>query len=159
MLNRSKSLAMSTSVLKALPGKLDIKRHSPSILYLGYMVRRKLLSVPNSFNKNLHEKVTVMLTKFPECRNSIKKLSFEPKMIKSDHGCNSLQKDTQRKGKPMFLIGLYDLNFFVAVPPMTICAKIFSNHNNILFLQEDSLKFPCKCLNIGKTGPAHWQSP
>ena len=27
------SIAMSTSVLKALPGKLDIKRHSPSILY------------------------------------------------------------------------------------------------------------------------------
>ena len=27
-------IAMSTSVLKALPGKLDIKRHSPSILYL-----------------------------------------------------------------------------------------------------------------------------
>ena len=27
-------LAMSTSVLKTLPGKLDIKRHSPSILYL-----------------------------------------------------------------------------------------------------------------------------
>ena len=25
---------MSTSVLKALPGKLDIKRHSPSSLYL-----------------------------------------------------------------------------------------------------------------------------
>ena len=25
---------MSTSVLKALPGKLDIKRHSPSILYV-----------------------------------------------------------------------------------------------------------------------------
>ena len=33
MLNRSANLAMSTSVLKALPGKLDIKRHSPSILY------------------------------------------------------------------------------------------------------------------------------
>ena len=30
----SASLAMSTSVLKALPGKLDIKRHSPSILYI-----------------------------------------------------------------------------------------------------------------------------
>ena len=28
----SASLAMSTSVLKALPGKLDIKRHSPSIV-------------------------------------------------------------------------------------------------------------------------------
>ena len=25
---------MSTSVLKAMPGKLDIKRHSPGILYL-----------------------------------------------------------------------------------------------------------------------------
>ena len=34
MLNRSASLVMSTSVLKALPGKLDFKRHSPSILYL-----------------------------------------------------------------------------------------------------------------------------
>ena len=33
MLNCSASLAMSTSVLQALPGKLDIKRHSPSILY------------------------------------------------------------------------------------------------------------------------------
>ena len=34
MLNRSASLTMSTSVLEALPGKLDIKRHSPSILYI-----------------------------------------------------------------------------------------------------------------------------
>ena len=34
MLNRSGSIALSTSVLKALPGKLDIKRHSPSILYI-----------------------------------------------------------------------------------------------------------------------------
>ena len=34
MLNRSASLAMSTSVLEALLGKFDIKRHSPSILYL-----------------------------------------------------------------------------------------------------------------------------
>ena len=30
----SASLAMSTRVLEALPGKLDIKRHSPSILYV-----------------------------------------------------------------------------------------------------------------------------
>ena len=35
MLNRSASLAMSTSILKAFPGKLDIKRHSPSILSVG----------------------------------------------------------------------------------------------------------------------------
>ena len=34
MLNRLASLAMSTSVLKVLPGKLDIKRHLPSIHYI-----------------------------------------------------------------------------------------------------------------------------
>ena len=33
MLNHSASLGMSTNVLIALPGKLDIKRHSPNILY------------------------------------------------------------------------------------------------------------------------------
>ena len=33
MLNCSASLAMSTYVLKALPGKLDIKRHESSILF------------------------------------------------------------------------------------------------------------------------------
>ena len=35
MLNRSASIAMSTCVLKALPGKLDIKRHSPSSFIFG----------------------------------------------------------------------------------------------------------------------------
>ena len=34
IINYPASLMMSTSVLKALPGKLDIKRHSPSILYI-----------------------------------------------------------------------------------------------------------------------------
>ena len=41
MLNRSASLAMSTSVLKTLPGKLDIKRHSPSILYISIAIYTK----------------------------------------------------------------------------------------------------------------------
>ena len=38
MLNRSASLAMTTSVLEALPGKLDIKRHSPRILFVHNLV-------------------------------------------------------------------------------------------------------------------------
>ena len=38
MLNRSASLAMSTSHLEALPVNLDIKRHSPSSLYLLHML-------------------------------------------------------------------------------------------------------------------------
>ena len=42
MLNRSASLAMSTSVLKALPGKLDIKGHSPSILYIHVKVKPEM---------------------------------------------------------------------------------------------------------------------
>ena len=33
MLNRAASLVMSTNVLKALTGKLDVKRHSSGILY------------------------------------------------------------------------------------------------------------------------------
>ena len=44
MLNCSASLAMSTSVLKALPDKLDIKIHSSSIL-----------SLYNKFSKLLDE--------------------------------------------------------------------------------------------------------
>ena len=36
-LNCSASLAKSTSVLKALPGKFDIKRHRPSFLYLLFL--------------------------------------------------------------------------------------------------------------------------
>ena len=36
----------STSILKALPGKLDIKRHLPSILYLsGYHILYHMLTV------------------------------------------------------------------------------------------------------------------
>ena len=34
MLNRSASLAMSTSVLKALPDKIDIQILSPSMIYM-----------------------------------------------------------------------------------------------------------------------------
>ena len=51
MLNRWASLAMSTSILKALPSKLDIKRHSPTILYLlkqGYHYHKIRKAFPNS---------------------------------------------------------------------------------------------------------------
>ena len=41
MLNRSVSLTISTSTLKALPCKLDMKRHSPSILYIWYSRKKK----------------------------------------------------------------------------------------------------------------------
>ena len=41
---RDASLAMSTSILEALPGKLDIKRHSVSILY----ILRKAVTVYDS---------------------------------------------------------------------------------------------------------------
>ena len=43
---RLASLAMSTCILKALPGKLDIKRHSPSILY--FHIITSLLQVSNN---------------------------------------------------------------------------------------------------------------
>ena len=48
MLNRSTILAMSASVLEALPCKLIIKRHSPSILFIfGHC--KKGLRVDNRF--------------------------------------------------------------------------------------------------------------
>ena len=57
MLNRSASLAMSTSVLKALPGKLDIKRHSPSILYvLSYISVEQLVRVAT---RTLHQSTSI----------------------------------------------------------------------------------------------------
>ena len=67
MLNRSASLAMSTSVLKALPGKLDIKRHSPSILYILMCLSDpnvKVVPLSNDFmtlpemSKTYHERST-----------------------------------------------------------------------------------------------------
>ena len=38
MLNRRASLAMSTSILDALPGKLDIKRHSVTRSFLYFSI-------------------------------------------------------------------------------------------------------------------------
>ena len=66
MLNRSASLAMSTSVLKSLPGKLDIKRHSPSILYLPLSINwcRVILHVEAAFDRKfgmLHKMLNLML--------------------------------------------------------------------------------------------------
>ena len=42
--NRSANLAISTSVFEALPGKLDIKRHSSSILYIYFFLVGDYLS-------------------------------------------------------------------------------------------------------------------
>ena len=69
MLNGSACLAMSTSILKALPGKFDIKRHSPSILYLSvfsyqtYVFGALLNRVPTSFGN--HGKPGKSLEKVP----------------------------------------------------------------------------------------------
>ena len=53
-MNRSASLVMSTSILKALPGKLDIKRHSPGILYVSAS-----LTMSTSFLKALPGKLDI----------------------------------------------------------------------------------------------------
>ena len=60
MLNYPASLTMSTGNLKALPRKLDIKRHSHSILYLHFtsssLIQRILQSVL-SFLLSCYERV------------------------------------------------------------------------------------------------------
>ena len=50
MLNRSASLAMSTSVPEALPGKPNIKRHSPSTMYsLSLFIEKGLAIVQHNY--------------------------------------------------------------------------------------------------------------
>ena len=62
MLNRSASLAMSTSGLKALPGKLDIKRHSPGILYLYRDLYVSMLSISGVSTVTFSTLVIAILT-------------------------------------------------------------------------------------------------
>ena len=61
MLNCSASLAMSTSILKALPGKLDMKRHSPSIPYIIFY-----LEVERVFIFNFNDFLTFCFSDLPE---------------------------------------------------------------------------------------------
>ena len=51
MLNHLASHVMSTNILKAFPGKLNIKRHSPSILYIQSLL---YLSDFAAFHLGLH---------------------------------------------------------------------------------------------------------
>ena len=68
MLNRSASLAMSTSVLKALPGKLDIKRHLPSILYvyIQYLSQSSMLCFQIAVNMSDNIKVAIRVRQLIE---------------------------------------------------------------------------------------------
>ena len=50
MLNSSASLAISTYILEALSGKLGIKRHSPSILYLLHLFIQKYLRLSDKYH-------------------------------------------------------------------------------------------------------------
>ena len=64
MLNRLASLAMSTSLLKTLPGKLDIKRHSPSILFISFqfvLVETVTTSLMDRFTKLRNYKFLTVL--------------------------------------------------------------------------------------------------
>ena len=63
MLNRTASLVMSTSLLKTFLGKLDIKRHSPSILYIlcsvQIILKFVLLNIDTRFIK-ITDKISVI---------------------------------------------------------------------------------------------------
>ena len=52
MLNRLAALQCQLAVLKALPGKLDIKRHSPSILCLSRLCSGSSVERPLWLNMN-----------------------------------------------------------------------------------------------------------
>ena len=72
MLNCSAIPAVSTCILKALPGKLDIKIHSPSILY--YVSKRNDISQKESVGQGYYALkvdefflVVFKITKFVFC--------------------------------------------------------------------------------------------
>ena len=83
MLNRSASLAMSICVLKALPGKLDIKRHSPSFLYI---------LIPDRFMVMFRHNCTTITenrSERQEKRNEIKSST----LYKSTNKCNTVDAE------------------------------------------------------------------
>ena len=109
MLNRSASLAMSTGVLKALPGKLDIKRHSPSILFVLCLMPNKIMYVmlfrcvqTGENRRRLHQSRTVI------CLPVIQQLRILPRNIPR-HGTSNTGKVTKS--------GIYSIIFKVSMKP------------------------------------------
>ena len=62
----SASHAISASVLKALSGKLDIKGHSPSILYLYVCLQKQVFEPPNVRMEDREDKQKQMEQEFED---------------------------------------------------------------------------------------------
>ena len=77
MLNRLASLLMSTSVLKALPDKLDIKRHSTSILCLPPLKLLKICTKKSIYDHS-HKKDACVIkkTQFENKRSLVHDIDF-----------------------------------------------------------------------------------
>ena len=124
MLNRSASLAMSTSILKALPGKPDIKRHSPSILYLPVLVHITVIQIYHS------HRLKIKHTSYKNCQT----------LMTSNHRPNLIKINPNKCGSLNFiriLSGFEDIcliNYSYKLSPVVQCDSSLYNKN------EDKLK-------------------
>ena len=100
MLNRSASLAMSTNVLKALPGKLDIKRHTPNILFISASLAMSisvLKALPGKLAIKRHSP-SILYISFYRSSSPIKVGEWHRALIQTVYKDGSLELD---KGLPV----------------------------------------------------------
>ena len=69
---------MSTRILKALPGKLDIKRHSPSILYLPAHEILVCIAYLSSYGSDESIQSHILLSAFATCMPKVRKYIESP---------------------------------------------------------------------------------
>ena len=90
---------MSTSVLKALPGKLDIKRHSPCILYISAASRcQQALSKPclvNWISKDTHLVFSIS-RQASRCQQALSKPCLVNLISKDTHLVFSISRQASR---------------------------------------------------------------
>ena len=105
----SASLAMSTSVLKALPGKLDIKRHSPSILYInGQIHQNEKAPMTSEGSDKLRQ----------SCRCNFRRLAFVDRVISIIYHKMALiiqSKETKIMYFTMLVVVSHGLNIFYSI--------------------------------------------
>ena len=114
MLNRSASLAMLTSVLKALPGKLDVKRNSPSILYISAslaMSTSVLKALPGKFDIKRHS---------PSILHISASLAMSTRVLKALPGKLDIKDTHLVFSKTLVVLNILCMTLLSSFPPLNL---------------------------------------
>ena len=135
----SASLAMSTSILKALHGKIDIKRRSPSILYISASLTNK--AFPGKLDIKRHSPSILYL-----CNNS-DQTSFS---------------DTLTSARPLGVQQMISNSYTMGCPPVrrystralaSGLSYVQVDNNGIIILNYLHLCRPCTPFGVKQTLP------